>query len=149
MSNETEQPIEHPMEQVLDLEQGTTLIPRTEREGTELAIAEEYDNKDQEIEQQFQEIYDSALNAFERQEADNEIIEPKYRARNQEVAVQYLTTALQAAKEKASLKQHKDKQTANKEKGPNTVNNNLVVADRNEVLKALARDAEQEEQDET
>lgn len=129
--------IEHPVEQVLELQEGSTMVPTSEREGIELTVTEEYDDKDHEVERQFHEVYESAMTAFEQQQQDNEIIEPKYRARNQEVAVQYLNTALSAAREKANMKQHKDKLVQKSTKGPNTVNNNLVVADRNEVLKNL------------
>jgi hypothetical protein len=130
--------IEHPMEEVLDIEPGSTLVPTLPSRNTELVLAEEYDDKDKEIEEQFQEVYDLALDAYEQQAADAEAVEPKYRARNQEVAVQYLNTALNAAKEKAGQKQIKDK-LANDRKatGPKTVNNNLVVADRNELLKEI------------
>jgi hypothetical protein len=131
--------IEHPMETVLDLETGTTLIPAVEQRNTELATVEEYDGKDKEIETQFQEVYDAAMDAYEMQASDTETIEPKYRARNQEVAVQYLNTALNAAREKANLKQFKDKLANDKRiiAGPKTVNQNLIVADRNEILKQL------------
>lgn len=146
MSEEKFTYIEHPIEDILELESGSTMVPVTERQGTELTIDEEYDNKDKEIESQFHEIYESAMTAFERQENDNQRIEPKYRARNQEVAVQYLNTALSAAKEKRSLKEHKDKSAVKRTQGPNTVNNNLVVADRNEILKSLAQQSVNEDE---
>jgi len=130
--------IEHPMEEVLDLEPGSTLIPAPPARSTEMVVADEYDNKDKEIEEQFQEVYDAAMDAYEQQAMDTEAVEPKYRARNQEVAVQYLNTALNAAREKAGLKQFKDKMLNDrKATGPKTVNNNLVVADRNEILKQI------------
>ena len=140
MSSETKEievSIEHPLEEVFDIEPGTTVIPKTEKT-TELVSTEEYDNKDKEIEEQFQEIYDAALSAFEDQVAEAEVVEGKYKARNMEVATQLLNTALAAAKEKASLKQHKDKTAISKGKlGAKTVNNNLIVADRNDILKSL------------
>lgn len=136
--SEKEVKIQHPMEQVLDLEDGSTPLTIAER-STELMLAPEFDDKDKEVEGQFQEVYDLALSAYETQAADAEVVEPKYKARNQEVAVQYLNTALSAAKEKATLKQHKDKLNVDKVKGtgPKTLNQNLIVADRNEVLKTL------------
>lgn len=131
--------IEHPMEQVLGIEGGTTEVPAIPQRSTELATVDEYDNKDEEIETQFQEVYDLALDAYEQQAADAETVEPKYRARNQEVAVQYLNTALNAAKEKSTLKQFKDKMFNDRKatSGPKTVNNNLIVDDRNNILKAI------------
>jgi len=136
-TKEIEVIIEHPLEDVFDIESGSTLMPRTEKT-TELVASEEYDNKDKEIEDQFQEVYDAALSAFEDQVAEAEVIEGKYKARNMEVGVQLLNTALSAAKEKSSLKQHKDKTVIAKSKlGEKTTNNTLIVADRNDLLKTL------------
>ena len=141
MSTETKEievAIEHPLEEIFDIESGTTLMQRTEK-NTELSVSEEYDEKDNEIENQFQEVYDAALSAFEDQVAEAEVIEGKYKARNMEVGVQLLNTALAAAKEKSGLKQHKDKTAIakGKIKGGGTTNNTLIVADRNELLKTL------------
>ena len=135
----TFEPSNHVLEEEFDIDPGTTIIPRVEAVPTVLTPAQEYDNKDNEIEGQFQEVYDAAMTAFETTSETVTQIEPKYRARNEEVAVQYLNTALAAAREKAGLKQHKDKVTVAKGKisGPSTVNNNLIVADRNEILKKL------------
>lgn len=146
MSTETKEievVIEHPLEEVFDIESGTTLVPRTEKT-TELVASEEYDDKDNEIEGQFQEVYDAALSAFEDQVAEAEVIEGKYKARNMEVATQLLNTALNAAKEKSSLKQHKDKTAVakGKLKGGGTTNNTLIVADRNEILKTFSNKTE-------
>lgn len=136
---------DHPMEEVFDLEPNTTIVQREERE-TEMVASEEYDPKDVEIEEQFQEVYDAAMGAFESQCDEAEVVEGKYKARNAEVAVQFLNAALAAAKEKSGLKQHKDKQGIAQGKlrgGPgNTINNNLVVADRNDLLKRLLGDGE-------
>lgn len=136
---EIEVTIEHPMEEVLDIEPGTTLIPKQER-NTELIHIEQYDDKDSEIENQIQEVYDAAMDAYESQMDEVELVEGKFKARNGEVAVQFLKTALDAVKEKSILKQSKDKHLIAKNKldSAKTVNNNLIVADRNELLKTLA-----------
>ncbi len=140
MSSETKKinvPIEHPLEEIFDIEPGTTSMPRTEVV-TDLVEAEEYDDKDNEIEEQFQAVYDHAISAFEDLSAESEVVEGKYKARVGEVANQALSTALNAAKEKANLKKHKDKIEVSKGKlGAKTINNNLIVADRNELLKEL------------
>lgn len=138
----TEVAIEHPMEEIFGIESGTTMVPRTEKT-TVLATSNEYDDKDVEIEDQFQEIYDSALSAFEDMSAEVEVIEGKYKARLMEVANQSLNTALAAAKEKSHTKQHKDKLSVTKGKvSGNTTNNTLIVADRNEILKAMGRETD-------
>ena len=61
------------------------------------------------------------------------------KARVGEVAVQFLNTALQAAQNKSLLKQHKDEiaEAKNRNSGPKTVNQNLIVADRNDIIKKL------------
>lgn len=138
----TYEQIEHPMENIFEIEPGTTEVQRVEVVPTELVPTAEYDDKDAEIEKQFQEVYDAAMVAFETTSESIDTVEPKYRARNEEVAVQYLNTALSAANAKAALKTHKDKIAVAKGKlasGPSTVNNNLIVADRNDLLKKLMR----------
>jgi hypothetical protein len=138
MNEIREKLIEHPMEDILDIEPGTTVVEYTERT-TELVTTETFDEKDQEIEGQFQEVYNAAMQAFDSQVDNAELVDPKYKALAQEVAVQFLTTALAAAKEKSSLKQHKDKINIAKIKnvGPRTLNQNVIVADRNDILKKI------------
>ena len=137
--------ISHPMEDILDIEPGTTIATKIER-NTEIAEDAEYDTKDDEIEEQIQEVYDSAMTAFESQMDESELVEGKYKARNGEVAVQFLNAALTAIKEKNGLKQHKDKIAIAKGKltGSKTTNN-LIIADRNDLLKQiLGKDSEPE-----
>jgi hypothetical protein len=129
-------PIEHPLEKVFGIEQGTTMLPTVQRT-TELAVVHTYDEKDKEVEGQFQEVYDAAMGAFETQSQETELVEGKYKARSGEVAVQFLNTALAAAQSKSTLKQHKDKLSTVVNKAPGTVNNNLIVADRNDLLRNL------------
>lgn len=133
-----EVPINHPMESILDIEEGTTMMPAVKRT-TELVVSGQYDDKDDEIDEQFQEVYDLSLEAFEQQSQEAELVEGKYKARNGEIAAQYLNIALNAAKEKGSLKGNKDKLSLAAEKvtGAKTTNNNLIVGDRNDILKQL------------
>ena len=136
----TEKAMTHPIEEVLEIEAGTTYFPAIETTKTELVVAPEFDPMDTQINEQFQEIYDTAMDAYEQQALDIETIEPKYRARNSEVAVQYLNTALTAAKEKSTTKMFKDKLLHKaRATGPKTLNQNVIVADRNDLLKELFR----------
>ena len=132
---DAEKLIAHPLEETFDIEENTTVVPYKEVK-TDLVIHEPYDNKDQELDEQFQEVYDAAYEAFENSREDVEMIDPKYKARNSEVAVQYLNTALQAAREKSVLKQHSDKIVISATKGPSIDGDNITV-DRNELLRAL------------
>lgn len=125
-TTETEKEIFHPLEEIFEIEEGTTVVPYKEVK-TDLVPHEPYDNKDEEIEEQLQELYDMALEAFENQQEESDVIDPKYKARNAEVAVQYLKTALEAAREKRQMKEHKDK-IVTKQTSGSTVNNNLITS---------------------
>lgn len=146
--NDKTKTFEHPLEVVFDIEPNTTAISRqlpTVVEHKDLVIPEEYDNKDQEVEKLFDDVYEKAMKAFEDQQAMLDIIPLTAAARNGEVSVQFLNSALAAAKEKANLKQHKDKIVLKQKenaggKGPKTVNNNIVI-DTNELLRLALQGA--------
>lgn len=132
-----EKNIEHPLEEVFDIERGTTMITR-EEQVTELVTTEDYDDKDVEIEEQFQEVFDKAMSGYERIQDECEDIEGKYLPRMMEVGVQHLKMALDAADAKAKMKDLKDKLKAktNTAKNPKSVNNNLIIS-REDLLKTL------------
>lgn len=130
----SEEYIEHPMEDIFDIEPGTTIITREEFQTTEIITPEDYDTKDTEIDEQFQAVYDAAMTAFADQAGLLHTNDPKFSARNMEVANAFLSTALAAVNAKSNSKQHKDKMK--KVDGPKTVNNNLIM-DRNVLLKML------------
>ena len=137
-----EKPAENPLEEVFDIENGTTMTEYTETLPVQTVKPENYDDKDKEIDEQLQEIYESALAQFETQSEEARQVDGKYKARNGEVAIQALNTALHATRTKAEIKVNKDKielkeRTAG---GPRTLNQNLIVADRNELLKILEED---------
>lgn len=139
--------IEHPLETVFNLSPKSTIMEKTVYGSPTSVVASEpatssdgtpkYDEKDTSIESQLKTVYDIAMTAYEEQQEALISVEPKYKSRGAEVAAGFLNTALAAAKEQASLKQHKDKLAGAKEAGPKTVNQNLIVADRNTILKAL------------
>jgi hypothetical protein len=130
--------IEHPLEEVFDIENNSTVVEYSETLPTPPVDAPIYDEKDNEIDLQFEEVYVSAMNKVIGISDEIERVEGKYKARLGEVTATMLTVALNAAKEKRELKQHKDKLLLQKQvSGPSTVNNNLVITDRNEILKLL------------
>jgi len=136
-----EKPTAHPLEEMLDIEEGTTMVPASKR-STDMVVEARYDEKDDEIDEQFQEVYDLALDAFEAQSQEAELVEGKYKARNGEIAAQYLNTALAAAREKSQLKSGKDKLTlaankVNPNKGDPAAEAGKVVGDFSEILKML------------
>lgn len=130
--------IPHPLEEILEIESGTTLVEYTEVIPSPVTPAPSYDNKDMEIETQLEEIYSLAMGQVTSIGDQIELVEGKYKARIGEVTANMLNVALGAVREKRELKRHKDDLTADQQSGgPRTVNNNLVVTDRNEILKLL------------
>ncbi len=136
--------VEHPLEDVFDITPGTTALPVVKTDSTdEIKPTETYDEKDDEIEKKLQNIADAAIDAYDAQVMIVEELEdPKFAARNMEVANQLLSTALAAVKERAEIKKHKDKLVATTKKAPSTVNQNLIVGSRNEILKKLLQEGD-------
>ena len=132
----------HPLEEFFDVEKNSTEIIVTERK-TELTTYEVYDDKDKEIESDYQMIMDKALDLVDRIKTHiDEGAEAKFLARLSEVAGQNLNLALSAAEKKAKLKDNKDKfnhkkNVDTKKTSGNTTNNTIVVMDRNEMLKRI------------
>ena len=138
-----EKVIEHPMEGVLDILPGTTVVEYKEVTPAVVVQAPSYDEKDNEIEEKLEEIYSVAMGNVSIIADEMDRVEGKYKARVGEVTATMLNVALGAVREKAQLKMHKDKQPIPGSVGSHTVNNNLVVADRNEIIRML-RDQKQQ-----
>lgn len=103
----------------------------------------EKDAEDTEVDRKIDEVYDAALTTFQNQMAYTEIIEPRYAARNAEVAATYLNIALSAAQARARVK------TDRKRSGVfipgangNKITNNTIVATREEILRMISVDAD-------
>jgi hypothetical protein len=133
-----EQVIEHPLEKVFGIETGTTIIDVMQVE-SEIVDEKLYDEKDVEIENQYENIYNTALLAYAAQASTVSMgADPRCQARNMEVANGFLNTALAAAKEKANLKQQKEKIKTVKSTDTNITNNNLIM-DRDELLRIMMK----------
>jgi hypothetical protein len=132
--------IDHPLEEFFDIESKSTEIEVFQRD-QELIPHADYDEKDKEIEHQFEEIYDSAMDGFELMAEEMQKVEGRYMARMGEVSVQHLNVALNAASSKAKLKEHKDKLEKSNSKGTSSkvVNNTLIVDDRSALLDQLRK----------
>ena len=141
-------PMQHPLESVFGMEEGT-LSSDIEND---YAIAEQApqgqlteapldvkDEDDKLIEKRLDDLYEVALQTFQNQTAYLEVIEPRYAARNAEVAANYLNIALAAANSRAKVKS--DRKRANQAFVPyangGKTTNNLVIADRNDILKMI------------
>ena len=146
--------MKHPPAETFDLAEGNT-FNSDPLEGTDLtnidrdpyaavpasAVAKPYedDAEDKEINGKIDEIYGAAMEAYQNQTAFVEILEPRYAARNAEVAANYLNTALNAVSLKAKVKNEKRKVgQAGFIPYANQTTNNVVVADRNQLLRMMA-----------
>lgn len=137
----TEQHIEHPLETLLDIEAGTTLIEYKEVVPMETVKPQNYDAKDNEIEGQLEEIYSVAMTQVSNISDEMDRVEGRHKARIGEVSATMLNVALSAVREKAAMKFHKDKLTPSAgmtvNAGGTVTNNNLIVADRNEIMRMM------------
>lgn len=145
-----------PFESLFDLEPGSTeeLVPAPQTglvdpatgELVELSpdadaatLAKEERLEDIALVKQFEEIQSKAMQAFTQQQMLSQQVEPKFSARNSEVAAQFLNIALAAVKDRSEAKYKRQKmRLATATAGtPTSVQNNLIVADRNSLLKDL------------
>jgi len=119
----------------------------TEGELAEMAEpprSEEKDDEDKEIDAKLDQVYDVALETFQQQTEYTQIIEPRYAARNAEVAATYLTIALNAVATKAKVKGDRKRNSAFVPYA-NKTQNNVVVASREEIMRMISVDAEVKE----
>lgn len=130
--------VDHPLEEFFGIEPGTTEVVKYEQK-TELVKSEDYDAKDNELEENFQDIQDKAMGAYETLAESIEDIEPKYASRAYEVANQLLNTALAAADRKADLKKHKDKVVIAQSKSAGKVSNNTIIIDTNALIEQIRK----------
>jgi hypothetical protein len=105
----------------------------------------EKDAEDIETDRKIDEVYDQALGTFQNQMAYAEIIEPRYAARNAEVAASYLNIALQAAGMKAKVKSDRKRSASFIPGAGNKITNNTLVCTREEIMRLISVDAETKE----
>ena len=114
------------------------LIPRSlEPDASDLDREERIE--DLHIDGQLEEIHNSAITAFEKSSRMADEVDPKFAARNAEVAAQYLNIALNAVNSRVDAKFKRQKVRLAKTGGatPQTVNNNVIVSDRNSILEQI------------
>ena len=147
----------HPLDNVFNIESGSDFDIEKEYGMTEIpknqpVVAQpQPDFKDEDdvlVEKRIDEVYDAAMEAFNKQTEYTEIIEPRYAARNAEVAANFLNIALQAANSRARVKI--DRKRANQAFVPYTntngkTTNNIIVASREEILKMITVDDQKKE----
>lgn len=136
--------LSNPLDELFETEQPvgemTEYIQTTEGA---LAVAEghvEKDEEDVEIDRKIDEVYTSAIETFQQQMQYAEIVEPRYAARNAEVAANYLNIALSAANSRAKVKSDRKKTVAAPYAG--RAPGGGVVATLDDIMKMVAVDAE-------
>lgn len=159
---------QHPLEKALDIEPGSTpplvtlpqdtaQVPATGRtysvtdpdtgEVVEMQVdgvtpeqlAREERVDDLRIDEQLTNVHNNAKAGFRHFMDTVDQVEPRYAARQGEVAAQFLNIALASTQTRAQANVQRKKlriATANIGK-PNSIQNNLVVADRNDILRQL------------
>lgn len=129
----------NPSNEMIDPETGEIIERPVDATAEQLKREERIE--DLKIDGQLNTIHSSAMQAFYQQQGMAQQVDPKFSARNSEVAAQFLNIALSATTAKAKTKYDRQKiRLAQSMKDtPGTVNNNLIVADRNELLKSLFR----------
>jgi hypothetical protein len=96
--------------------------------------------EDLKVQAQMDTIHAAAMSAFNQQQTLSQEVDPKFSARNSEVAAQFLNIALSAVTNRAKAKNDRQKLRLAKDgvgSGPSTVHNNLIVADRNTIMREL------------
>lgn len=105
-------------------------------------IPSEKDEEDIQIDNNIDTIYDAAISAFTTQTEYTEIIEPRYAARNAEVAAGYLNIALAAMAQKAKIKGDRKKQAQFIPFSNNARPDGTVISSREAIMKLINVDAE-------
>jgi len=133
----------HALERFLNID--PTPIQKIEMEDKPLVAHEEYDEKDEELEREIQEVYRKAMSGYMTLEEILHGVEPKYRARMAEVALGYLNTGLNALNSKTKHKEHKDKLSVKQKQSTKGATNIVFTGDRNEAIRMARKAMEQAE----
>lgn len=147
--------MQHPLSQLFDIADFTTQtddpIPDYAVTDTAAVAAAQAENPtpqpdlkdadDIENDKRLDEVYSVALRTFKDQTEYTEMIEPRYAARQAEVAAQYLNIALQAVTSKAKVKADRKRNQVFIPHS-NKTTNNLIVASRNEIMKMIDVDGQ-------
>lgn len=146
MTNLAKTKITNPLDELFntlptDLEKDDDYIPVTEGDIAKVDAQQEKDDEDREIDSKIDTVYAAAIDAFNTQTSYLEVIEPRYAARNAEVAANYLTIALNAATARAKVKGDR-KRSAQFVPFSNNKLNGTVVASREDIMNMLALEAE-------
>ena len=137
----------NPLDELFNIEDGTGDFMEEYRQVPETSLAtvepgpEAKDPEDVENDRRIDEVYDLAIDAYKQQTAMVEIIDPKFAARNAEVAANFLNIALSAATSKAKIKTDRKRVGMfNPAAAQNKTTNNVIVASQEDILKMIDKD---------
>lgn len=120
------------------VETGYLQIPQSSVPAT-INTSDTKDADDIENDRRIDEVYTLAIDAYKQQSDMVEIIDPKFAARNAEVAANFLNIALSAATSKAKIKADRKRSAAFIPQKSSTTNN-VIVASQEDILKMIDRD---------
>lgn len=130
--------VSHPLEQVFDLETNSTqrsVVTPTPVETLPAVVTAQYDQKDNSIEAELSAVHTEAMAVANEMKSQMSFADPRGLPRMGEVAIQALNTALDAIKQKADIKKHKDKiALTGGAESVNNVTNNTLIIDRSALL---------------
>ena len=139
----TEVAKEHPLESMFNITPNSTIVEVTEVAPADQVEMTNYDAKDLEIGEQLEEIYASAMSGASETNDQIASVEGQHKAKLGQACATMLTVALEAVRTKANIKMHKDKLGPTKQATQvngnmtNITNNNLITADRNEIMRMI------------
>lgn len=134
----------HPLESIFGMSSGTMDYSMDDRNEMIEApqpvqgVEPDDDAEDLAIKAQIEDVYNAAFEGYRAQTEMSETCEPRYAARQQEVANGCLSIALSAIALRSKNKGDKRKATQFIPFGNNITNSNVIIADRNELLEQMA-----------
>ena len=145
MSQKDKELIKSPLENFFNLppvkKDGSNSEAAKQKTKPKSTAIDAYDDKDNDIEDLYGTIHDTAMDTHQRILDDIDDIDPKYSARNYEVAANYLNLALNAADKRAKLKEHKDKLVNKTTKGSSTnILAKTITINTTDLIKQLSAD---------
>lgn len=137
LAAENAEPVKQLMPTIVDPTTGEVVPRKLEATEADLELEERYE--DLKVDRQLDDLHKKALDAFDTQYRLSQEVDPKFSARNAEVSAQFLNIALNTVNSRVDSKYKRSKLRIAKGNigKPNSVQNNVIVADRNEMLAAL------------
>ena len=141
----------NPLDELFNIEESTGDFMNSYMQVPESSVpvtapaAPEKDAEDAENDRRIDEVYDLAIEAYKQQTEMVEIIDPKFAARNAEVAANFLNIALNAATSKAKIKTDRKRVGIFNPAAKNqSTTNNVIVASQEDILRMIDSDKSKE-----